>query len=186
MFSINAYSVTILEYKLYLHGVKVGKVVFKVGNNTLIAKGESTGIAKWLYKYNFAFKAVKDNYILLEKTKKKKKIYKNEDIYKKKPWLPLLAQFFKEDKEKYKKLKNKILQIKDNKIHVNVIENKDEEIFEFLPEKGKTKAIRFYVKKGEKYPYRIEIEGKLDMYLTLKDIKEQEIKDFNDVKIGKN
>lgn len=164
-------SAEILKYKTYVKGLFTGSIYFKVGKDRLEVKGETQGLARFLYKYNFLFIAYKKTYVLYEKEGKKEKIYRNEDIQKKKPWLPLLAHFFISDKEKFKKLNGKSIKLNDNIIDILIEENKKEIVYIFKPRKGKTKKVKLFVRKGEKYPYKIELYGKLEIRLKLKSIE---------------
>ncbi len=164
-------SAEIVKYKTYVKGLFTGSIYFKVGKDRLEVKGETQGLARFLYKYNFLFIAYKKTYVLYEKEGKKEKIYRNEDIQKKKPWLPLLAHFFISDKENFKKLNGKSIKLNDNVIDIIVEEKGNEIVYIFKPKKGKTKKVKFFLRKGEKYPYKIELYGKLDIKLKLKSIK---------------
>ncbi len=170
-------SAEIVKYKTYVKGLFTGSIYFKVGKDRLEVKGETQGLARFLYKYNFLFIAYKQTYVLYEKEGKKEKIYRNEDIQKKKPWLPLLAHFFISDKEKFKKLNGKSIKLNDNVIDIVIEEKKDEIVYIFIPKKGKTKKVKFFLKKGEKYPYKIELYGKLEIRLKLKSIKPDPIEE---------
>ncbi len=161
----------ILKYKTYVKGLFTGSIYFKVGKDRLEVKGETQGLARFLYKYNFLFIAYKKTYVLYEKEGDKEKIYRNEDIQKKKPWLPLLAHFFISDKEKFRKLNGKSIKLNDNIIKILVEDKKKEVVYIFMPQKGRTKKVKLFLKKGAKYPYKIELYGKLEIKLKLKSIK---------------
>ncbi len=171
LLSFNFSYAEILKYKTYVKGLFTGSIYFKVGKDRLEVKGETQGFAKLLYKYNFLFIAYKKTYVLYEKEGKKEKIYRNEDIQKKKPWLPLLAHFIISDKEKFRKLDGKSIKLDDNIIKIEIEEKKNEIVYIFIPEKGRTKKVKFFLKKGEKYPYKIELYGRLEIKLKLKKIE---------------
>ncbi len=156
-----------LVYKAYVHGIPAGRTTVFINGNKIEVKGETSGIINIFYRYEFHF--LYDNgYIkLVEREGKKKRVYEGEKIHKKKPWLPLVVSFFKEDKEYFKKLNGKIIDIGGKLIKVRIKNNGSREIFIFEPKNSKTKKIVFYVYKNEIYPYKIEIYGKKDIVLEL-------------------
>jgi hypothetical protein len=177
LFYAHISSAEILKYKTYVKGLFTGSIYFKVGKDRLEVKGETQGLAKIFYKYNFLFITYKKTYVLYEKEGKKERIYRNEDIQKKKPWLPLLANFFISDKKKFEKLDGKSIKLNDNIIDIKIEEKNKEIIYIFMPRKGKTKKVKFFVKKGEKYPYKIELYGKLEIELKLKSVEPDPIEE---------
>ncbi len=154
-----------LVYKAYVHGIPAGKTTVFINGNTIEVKGETSGIINIFYRYEFYFLYKDGNIKLVEKEGKKKKIYEGEKIHKKKPWLPLVVSFFKEDKEYFKKLDGKLIEIGTKLIKVKIKENGNRDIFIFEPRDSKTKKIVFYVNKNEVYPYKIEIYGKKEIVL---------------------
>ena len=79
----------------------------------------------------------------------------------------MIVSFFKEDKEYFKKLNNKIIDVGGKLVKVEIKNNGSEDVFIFLPQKSKTKKIVFRVKKKDTYPYKIEIYSKKDIVLEL-------------------
>ncbi len=157
-----------IEYTAYIHGIPAGKTIVSIGENKVEVKGKTKGLINIFYKYEFYFLFDNGKMKLIEKEGRKKKVYEGQKIHKKKPWLPLLVSFFKEDKEYFKKLNGKTIKIGEKLIKVYIVENKDEDIFVFEPLNSKTKKISFFVKKDSLYPYKIEIIGKKEIILEKK------------------
>ncbi|NPA52814.1 MAG: hypothetical protein GXO22_07950 [Aquificae bacterium] len=159
---------TKIEYTAYIHGIPAGKTVVIINNNKIEVKGKTKGLINIFYKYEFYFLYDHGKMKLIEKEGKKKKVYEGEKINKKKPWLPLIVSFFKEDKEYFKKLNGKTVKIGEKLIKIYIIETRNEDIFVFKPQNSKTKKVAFYVKKDSVYPYKIEIIGKKEIILQKK------------------
>ena len=85
-------------YKTYYGFLPIGEVTFKWDKNYIEIKGSVYPYLKFVYDYNFEFKAVDNDFYLYEKENKKVREFKKEEIYKKKPWLPLLVKFLKTKK----------------------------------------------------------------------------------------
>jgi len=154
-----------LEYTAYIHGIPAGKTTVIINNNKIEVKGKTKGLINIFYRYEFHFLFDNGKMKLIEKEGKKKRIYEGQQINKKKPWLPLLVSFFKEDKDYFKKLDGKTIKIGKKLIKISIIEKNGEDVFVFEPLNSKTKKISFFVKKNSLYPYKIEIIGKKDIIL---------------------
>lgn len=155
-------------YEVYVFGLNVGEIYFYKKNDQLEVRGETYPSLRFIYNYNFLYIEKGDYQALYEKEKDKERLYENEEIYDKKPWLPLIAKFFKEN--------IKPEEILNLKVYINsapvIIKKQDlasETVFIFEPQKSKTKRIAVYLNNVDKYPYQIDIEGKVN--ITLKKVK---------------
>ncbi len=154
-------------YQVYVLGLNVGEIYFYKKENQLEVKGETFPSLRFIYNYNFLY-IEKDNYqALYEKEKNKEKIYENEEIYDKKPWLPLIAKFFK-DNIKPEEILNLKIYINNAPVIIKKQNLASETVFILEPQNSKTKKITIYLNKVDKYPYQIDIEGKIN--ITLKKV----------------
>ncbi len=147
-------------YKVYVYFFPVGEVTFDIQNNKAFVKGETYPSFRWIYNYTFRFEASEKGYFLYEKENKKEKVYKNEQILKKKPWLPLIVKYILEGQKPDPE--------KDKNFPYKIIEKGDRVIIYPLKSK-KVKKIILKLSKNNRLPEKIEIEGKID--ITLKRIK---------------
>ena len=147
-------------YRAYVYFIPVGEITFNLEKDKVLVKGETYKSLRWIYNYTFRFEANKDGYFLYEKENKKEKIYKNKQIEKKKPWLPLIVKYIKEGK---KPDPDKDLDFPYR------IEEKGDTVFIYPLKSKKVKKIRLKLSKNSRLPEKIEIEGKID--ITLKRIK---------------
>ncbi|MDQ7055643.1 MAG: hypothetical protein Q9M89_03810 [Persephonella sp.] len=143
-------------YRAYVYFIPVGEITFDVKKDKAFVKGETYKSLKWLYNYTFRFEANSDGYFLYEKENKKEKIYKDEQIKKKKPWLPLIVKYIMEGKKPDSE--------KDRNFPYRIERQKDRVIIYPLKSK-KVKKIVMLLKNGSRLPERIEIEGKIDITL---------------------
>jgi len=147
-------------YKVYVYIIPVGEVVFEIKQNRAIVKGETYKSLRWLYNYTFRFEATPDGYFLYEKENNKEKVYKNQQIEKKKPWLPLIVKYILEGKKPDT----------DKDPHFPYrIEEKDDTVIIYPLKSKKVKKIVIKLSKNSRLPEKIEIEGKMD--ITLERIK---------------
>jgi len=154
----------IKKYKVYALGIGIGEVYFKISDKKIEAEGKTYDRFSWLYNYDFKFYS-DDNYMALyEKEGKKERIYENEAIYEKKPWLPIIAMFFKKDKS--------LNDILNSNILINgkpVIIRKEGRRIIFEPQESKTKRITIFLEDGKDFPTQIYIEGKVNINLELEE-----------------
>jgi len=155
-------------YKVYALGIGVGEVYFIKKDNKIEARGQTYPSLRFLYNYDFVYLEQNDYKALYEKEKEKEKIYENQEIYEKKPWLPIISQFFKSGLKEDDILNMKI-KINDAPVKISKQDTASEYVYIFEPQNSKTKRITIYINKNEDVPYLIEIEGKVN--ITLKRIK---------------
>lgn len=151
-------------YSVSAFGLNVGEVYFSIKDGKIEANGQTYKRYRFIYSYDFFFVDRGDYMALYEKEKDKERIFENEEIYEKKPWLPIISTFFKEDISDDKILNMKI-QINNAPVAIKKTEDEYQKIFYFLPVESKTKKITVYIKKGDSLPYRIDIEGKTNISL---------------------
>ena len=155
-------------YKVYALGIGVGEVYFTKKDNKIEARGQTYPKLRFLYNYDFVYLEQNDYKALYEKEKEKEKIYENQEIYEKKPWLPIISQFFK-GRLKEDDILNMKIKINNAPIKISQQDTESEYVYIFEPQNSKTKSITIYINKNEDVPYLIEIEGKVN--ITLKKIK---------------
>jgi hypothetical protein len=155
-------------YKVYALGIGVGEVYFTKKDNKIEARGQTYPKLRFLYNYDFVYLEQNDYKALYEKEKEKEKIYENQEIYEKKPWLPIISQFFK-GRLKEDDILNMKIKINNAPIKISQQDTESEYVYIFEPQNSKTKRITIYINKNEDVPYLIEIEGKVN--ITLKRIK---------------
>ncbi|ACD66266.1 MAG TPA: hypothetical protein DEA57_01485 [Sulfurihydrogenibium sp.] len=155
-------------YKVYALGIGVGEVYFIKKDNRIEARGQTYPSLRFLYNYDFVYLEQNDYKALYEKEKEREKIYENQEIYEKKPWLPIISQFFK-SRLKEDDILNMKIKINDAPVKISKQDTASEYIYIFEPQNSKTKRITIYINKNEDVPYLIEIEGKVN--ITLKRIK---------------
>ncbi|SNZ08950.1 hypothetical protein SAMN06265182_1429 [Persephonella hydrogeniphila] len=143
-------------YKAYVYFIPVGEIYFDIQKDKAIVKGETYKSLRWIYNYTFRFEANKNGYFLYEKENEKEKVYKNEQIEKKKPWLPLIVKFIlegkKPDSEKDKNFPYRIEE-KENSVIIYPLKSK------------KVKKITVKLSKKDRLPDYIQIDGKIDIKL---------------------
>ena len=147
-------------YKAYVYFLPVGEITFDIQDKKAFVKGETYSSFRWIYNYTFRFEASEKGYFLYEKENKKEKVYKNEQILKKKPWLPLIVKYILEGKKPDPE--------KDKNFPYKIVEKGDRVIIYPLKSK-KVKKIILKLSKNSRLPEKIEIEGKID--ITLERIK---------------
>jgi len=155
-------------YKVYALGIGVGEVYFIKKDNKIEARGQTYPSLRFLYNYDFVYLEQNDYKALYEKEKEREKIYENQEIYEKKPWLPIISQFFK-GRLKEDDILNMKIKINDAPVEISQQDTESEYVYIFEPQNSKTKRITIYINKNEDVPYLIEIEGKVN--ITLKRIK---------------
>jgi hypothetical protein len=155
-------------YKVYALGIGVGEVYFIKKDNKIEARGQTYPSLRFLYNYDFVYLEQNDYKALYEKEKEREKICENQEIYEKKPWLPIISQFFK-GRLKEDDILNMKIKINDTPVKISKQDTASEYVYIFEPQNSKTKRITIYVNKNEDVPYLIEIEGKVN--ITLKRIK---------------
>lgn len=151
-------------YRVYAFGISVGEVYFSIKDGKIEARGQTYKKLRFLYSYDFVYIDQQDYKALYEKEKDKEKIYQNEEIYDKKPWLPIIAMFFRGGIDEQNILNLKI-SINNSPVVIKKTEDEYQKIFYFIPLESKTKKITIFIKKNENLPYRIDIEGKTDISL---------------------
>jgi len=155
-------------YKVYALGIGVGEIYFIKKDNKIESRGQTYPSLRFLYNYDFVYLEQNDYKALYEKEKEKEKIYENQEIYEKKPWLPIISQFFK-GRLKEDDILNMEIKINDAPVKISKQDTASEYVYIFEPQNSKTKRITIYINKNEDVPYLIEIEGKVN--ITLKRIK---------------
>ena len=157
LFSLS-FSKTII-YDVYLYFFKVGNVRIELKNNETYAEGKTLESMSWLYTYNFKFVQKGNEVFLYEREKNKERIFNKEDVYRKKPWLPLIVEFIKEGSIR----------------ETNLFKVKDKvEFLEVFPTNSK-KIKKIIIKrdfKNKNIPKEIIIYGKVKLSLKLKDVRE--------------
>jgi len=143
-------------YKAYVYFIPVGEIQFDIRGNSAVVKGETYKSLRWIYNYTFRFEAGENGYFLYEKENKKEKIYKNKQIEKKKPWLPLIVKFIIEGKKPDSE--------KDKNFPYRIEEKGDTVIIYPLKSK-KVKKIIVRLSDKDRLPEYIEIIGKVDIKL---------------------
>ncbi|MEJ5172184.1 MAG: hypothetical protein WHT47_00540 [Hydrogenothermaceae bacterium] len=151
-------------YKVYAFGIPAGEIYFSIKEGKIEAHGQTYKSLRFLYSYDFIYIDKEDYKALYEKEKDKERLYENQEIYEKKPWLPIIALFFRGDIND-EKILNLNIKINDAPVSIKKEEDTQEKVFYFLPQSSKTKKIIVYIKKGENLPYRIDIEGKTNISL---------------------
>ncbi len=143
-------------YKAYVYFIPVGEITFDIKKDSAVVKGETYKSLRWLYNYTFRFEASKEGYFLYEKENKKEKVYRDEQIKKKKPWLPLIVKYIMEGKD--------VSPEKDRNFPYKIEKQKNKVIIYPLKSK-RVKRIVMLLKNGSRLPEKIEIEGKIDITL---------------------
>lgn len=151
-------------YRVSAFGLNIGEAYFSAKEGKIEVRGQTYKKFRFIYSYDFFFVDQGDYMALYEKEKDKERVYQNEEIYEKKPWLPIISMFFKGNISDDKILNMKI-QINNAPVVIKKTEDEYQKIFYFLPVESKIKKISVYIKKGESLPYRIDIEGKTDISL---------------------
>ncbi|WP_457639833.1 hypothetical protein [Persephonella sp.] len=147
-------------YKVYVYFLPVGEITFNIQENRAEVKGETYKSLRWIYNYTFRFEASEKGYFLYEKENKKEKLYTNNEIEKKKPWLPLIVKYILEGKKPDSE--------KDPNFPYR-LEEKNGKVIIYPLKSKKVKKIIIKLSEKDRLPSEIQIEGKLD--ITLKRIK---------------
>lgn len=153
-----SFSKTII-YDVYLYFFKVGNVKIQLKDNETYAEGKTSKDIRWLYTYDFKFIQKGNEMFLYEREKNKERIFKREDIYRKKPWLPLVIEFIKEGSIKGANL----FKVKDKGAFMEVFPTNSKRIKKIVIKKGL---------KNRNIPGEIIIYGKVKLRLKLRDVKE--------------
>ncbi|WP_461829762.1 hypothetical protein [Aquifex sp.] len=146
--------------KTITYGVKVlwfevGEIKVILTQDKAVAEGKTYKSFEWLYRYNFKFVWKRNKIYLYEREKDKERVYEGNQVYEKKPWIPIVVEYLRSGKVKESKLFS--VKREGNKIIV-------------IPKKSKkVKKIVLY---GGKIPKKIKIYGKLTITLILKDVRE--------------
>jgi hypothetical protein len=151
-------------YRVYAMGLAVADMYITNKDGKIEAKGQTYKSLSWLYNYDFFYVEEEDYKALYEKENKKERVYENQEIYEKKPWLPIIAKFFKGKVSPDEILSMKIY-INDSPVLISKEEDNNTVRYIFEPQKSKTKKIVVYLKKNENLPYRVDIEGKVNITL---------------------
>ena len=151
-------------YKVYAMGLSVADMYITNKDGKIEARGRTYKSLRWLYDYDFLYIEQDDYKALYEKENNKEKIYENQEIYEKKPWLPIIAQFFK-GKVSPEEILSMNISINDAPVYISKEERDDYTVYIFKPQNSKTKKIEVYLKSGQNLPYRVEIEGKVNITL---------------------
>lgn len=158
------YEKNYVVYRVYTMGLAVGDMYITNKDEKIEAKGQTFKSLSWIYNYDFLYIEEGNYKALYEKENKKEKIYENQEIYEKKPWLPIIAKFFK-GKVSAEEILSMEIYINDAPVLISKEEDSQEVRYIFKPQKSKTKKIIVYIKKNENLPYRVEIEGKVNITL---------------------
>jgi hypothetical protein len=153
-------------YKVYVFGLAVGDIYITKKDGKIEAKGQTYKSLRFLYNYDFLYIEEGDYKALYEKEKDKERIYENQEIYEKKPWLPIITKFFKDNVSPQDILSMKI-QINNAPVLISKQENQDQIVYIFEPQNSKTKKILVYMRKNQSVPYKIDIEAKVSISLEL-------------------
>ncbi|MCX7739074.1 MAG: hypothetical protein N2Z80_06675 [Hydrogenothermaceae bacterium] len=152
-------------YRVYAFGVALGEVYFSMKEGKIEARGQTYKSLRFLYSYDFVYLDQGDYKALYEKEKEKERIYQNKEVYEKRPWLPIIAMFFRDGSMFEEKVLNAKILINNAPVLIEKSEDELYKIFHFITTQSKTKRISVYLKRGEILPYRIDIEGKTEITL---------------------
>jgi len=142
-----------LTYDVYLYFFKVGKVEIDIRDGKVVARGSTDPSMRWLYSYDFTFTQEGERMLLVEREKGKEKVFRDEEIYEKKPWLPLIVEYMKEGKVR----ESELFRVKN-----------EGEALVVYPLKSK-KVKKVVIKNGKGAPREIVIYGKAKLTLRLRD-----------------
>ncbi|MGC9120803.1 MAG: hypothetical protein ACP5G3_05035, partial [Sulfurihydrogenibium sp.] len=132
-------------YKVYAMGLSVADMYITNKDGKIEARGRTYKSLRWLYDYDFLYIEQDDYKALYEKENNKEKIYENQEIYEKKPWLPIIAQFFK-GKVSPEEILSMNISINDAPVYISKEERDDYTVYIFKPQNSKTKKIEVYLK----------------------------------------
>lgn len=147
-------------YKAYVYFIPVGEITFNIEENKAFVIGKTYEGLRWLYNYTFRFEASSDGYFLYENENGKEKVYKNQEIMKKKSWLPLIVKYILEGKKPDPE--------KDKSFPYKIVEEKNQIVIYPLKSK-KVKKILITQSTKSRLPEKIKIYGKVR--ITLEKIK---------------
>ncbi|NPA53305.1 MAG: hypothetical protein GXO21_01405 [Aquificae bacterium] len=145
-------------YKVYYGFLPIGEIKFKWEEKQLYIKGNVYSYLKFVYDYNFEFLAKDNDFYLYEKENDKTKTFKKEEIFKKKPWLPLLVQFLQTKKADEKGKYPYKLEKEGNKYIIYPLSSK------------KVSKIVIVFDEDKQFPKKIKIYGKYFLKLERKNI----------------
>ncbi len=150
VFSLILFSISFAEaiYKVYYSFIPVGKIIFKWEKDNIEVKGSVYPYLKFLYDYNFVFESRGNDFSLIEREGGKLKVYKKEDIYRKKPWLPLVVKFLKTRKAD-----------ENGKFYPYKLEVEDKKYIIYPLKSKKVKRIEIIFDGNIKFPKEIRIYG---------------------------
>ncbi|RUM31395.1 MAG: hypothetical protein DSY42_02805 [Aquifex sp.] len=157
LFSLS-FSKTII-YDVYLYFFKVGNVKIELKDNETYAEGKTSEGMSWLYTYDFKFVQKGNEMFLYEREKNKERIFRREDVYRKKLWLPLIVEFIKEGRIK----ETNLFKVKDKGKFLEVFPTNSKRIQKIVIKRDL---------KSKNIPQEIIIYGKVKLSLKLKDVRE--------------
>lgn len=161
---------TITVYRVYTAGIAVGEVYFSFKEGKLEARGSTYRRWRFIYDYDFFYVDDGQSRALYEKEKGKEKIYLDDEVFQRRPWLAVASIFIK-NSDDTDKLISSGLTLNGKPVIIKKIDEEWQKVFYILPVESKIKKITVYIKKDESLPYRIDIEGKMD--ITLEKITQQ-------------
>lgn len=158
----NSYTV----YRVYTFGIAVGEVYFTFKEGRLEARGST--YKRWRLIYDYDFFYVDDGYsrALYEKEKERERIYQDEEVFQKRPWLAVASIFIRDSHDPDRLISSEIT-INGKPVIIKKIEEDWQKVFYIFPVESKIKKITVYIKKDKSLPYRIDIEGKTDITLEM-------------------
>jgi hypothetical protein len=156
----------VVVYKVYTMGLPVADIYVTNKDGKMEARGKTYKSLRWLYDYDFLYIEQDDYKVLYEKENNKERIYKNQEIYEKKPWLPIISKFFK-GKVSPEEVLSTNISINEAPVYISKEEGNDYTIYIFKSQNSnsKIKKIEVYLKSDQNLPYRVEIEGKVNIAL---------------------
>lgn len=151
-------------YRVYTAGIAVGEAYFTFKEGRLEARGSTYRRWRFIYDYDFFYVDDGGSRALYEKEKGKERIYQDDEVFQKRPWLAV-ATIFIGNSHDTDRLMSSGININGKPVIIKKIEEDWQKVFYILPVESKIKKITVYIKKDESLPYRIDIEGKADITL---------------------
>ena len=133
----------------------MGEIKITLTQNRAVAEGRTYKSFEWLYRYNFRFLQEGKKIFLYEREKDKERVYEGQEVYEKKPWIPVVVEYLRNGKVQESELFS--------------VRREGEKVIVIPKKSKKVKRIILY---GGKIPKKIKIYGKLTITLILKDVKE--------------
>ena len=144
-----------LTYGVKVLGFEVGEIKVVVSENKAVAEGQTYENFRWLYEYDFKFVWEGNDAYLYERERGKNRVYRGEEVYTRKPWIPIIVEYLREGR------------IKDTELFS--VRRENDKVVVIPKDKKRLEKILIY---GQRVPEKIEIYGQLPITLILKDVRE--------------